>query len=90
MANQWLNKYLRMKPEVTNIFEDLEHYQKFCVDYGYVFDEKHLYNGSVPAYSEYLKFVRGREPWDQWRSPRRERKEFAPRNNNNFRYNNQN
>jgi len=66
----WLNKYLRMKPEVKNIFEDLENYHQFCKNFGYVYDERHLYNERTP-YGEYVKMTKGREPWDQWRSPKR-------------------
>jgi hypothetical protein len=77
---QWLNKYLRMKPDVSDIFEDLENYHQFCVNYGYVFDESHLYNDRNPTYNEYLKYQRGREPWDQWRTPKRP--EFKPRDRN--------
>jgi hypothetical protein len=79
MANEWLNKYLTMKPDVTRIFEDLESYQKFCVDYGYVYDERDLYHERKPAYAEYMKYTRGREPWDQWRSPRRREFNFNRR-----------
>jgi len=78
MANEWLNKYLRMKPEVSDLFEDLDNYREFCRNYGYVFDESHLYNERNPAYNEFIKFTKGREPWDQWRTPKR--KEFVPRN----------
>jgi hypothetical protein len=70
MAQEWLKKYLRMKPEVNQLFDDLEVYQQFCKDYGYPYDEKHLYNERSP-YGELLKMVRGREPWDQWRTPKR-------------------
>jgi len=87
MANEHLQKYLKMKPEVRDIFEDLESFKKFCVAYGYVFDESHLYNERKPAYAEYIKYTKGREPWDQWRSPRRERTEFKPRDRNtNWKY----
>jgi hypothetical protein len=82
MAQEWLTKYLRMKPEVSDIFEDLENYQKFCKDYGYVFNEAHLYNERNSNYLEFLKYSRGREPWDQWRTPKRERTEFKPRDRN--------
>ena len=51
---EWLNKYLRMKPEVSDIFDDLENYRKFCVSYGYVFDEAHLYSERNQTYNEYL------------------------------------
>jgi hypothetical protein len=78
---EWLTKYLRMKPEVKTIFEDLEVYKQFCIDYGYPYDEKHLYNERTP-YGEYVKMTKGREPWDQWRTPKRERKDFKPRDTN--------
>jgi hypothetical protein len=80
MANNNLQKYFRMKPEVSQIFDDLEVYHQFCRDYGYVYDEKHLYNERSP-YNEFLKMKKGREPWDQWRSPRRERNFNRPYNN---------
>jgi hypothetical protein len=82
MANEHLQKYLKMKPEVRDIFEDLESFHKFCVDYGYVYNEAHLYNERAPAYAEYVKYSKGREPWDQWRTPKRERTDFKPRNTN--------
>jgi hypothetical protein len=81
MANENLKKYLVMKPEVRNIFEDLEVYKQFCVDYGYVYDERHLYNERSP-YGEFMRYQRGKEPWDHWRSPRRERTDFQPRDRN--------
>ena len=70
MAQEWLKKYLRLKPEVEQIFEDLERYFQFCRNYGYPYDERDLYHERSP-YGEYLKMVRGREPWDQWRTPKR-------------------
>ena len=70
MAQEWLKKYLRLKPEVEQIFEDLERYHQFCRDYGYPYDERDLYH-ERSHYGEYLKMVRGREPWDQWRTPKR-------------------
>jgi hypothetical protein len=36
----WIKKYLRMKPEVENIFNALDEYREFCVRQGYFFDEK--------------------------------------------------
>jgi hypothetical protein len=70
MAQEWLKKYLRMKPEVTQIFDDLDAYRQFCADYGYPFDERDLYK-ERGGYAEFLKMARGREPWDQWRTPKR-------------------
>lgn len=81
MAQEWLKKYLRLKPEVERIFEDLEVYHQFCQDYGYPYDERDLYH-ERSSYGEYLKMVRGREPWDQWRTPKRDRTNFKPRDTN--------
>jgi hypothetical protein len=81
MADANLKKYLVMKNEVRNIFEDLEVYKQFCVDYGYVYDERHLYNERTP-YGEFVRYQNGKTPWDHWRSPRRERTDFRPRDAN--------
>jgi len=90
MANENLKKYLTMKNEVKNIFEDLEVYKQFCVDYGYVYDERHLYNERTP-YGEFVRYSKGKEPWDHWRSPNRERTTFRPRDtNSNWRVREQN
>ena len=37
---KWLKKYLTMKPEVTQIYEDLEKLQEFCVEFGHPYDER--------------------------------------------------
>jgi endonuclease III len=37
MSHAWLKKYLKMKPEVTKIFEDLEDFKLFCADFGHDF-----------------------------------------------------
>ena len=54
MANEHLKKYLVMKQEVRNIFQDLEEYLVFCKKQGYVYDEAHLYNEKTP-WGEFLK-----------------------------------
>lgn len=56
----WLKKYLRIKPEVSQIFDDLEKYLDFCREYGYVYDEKHLYNERTP-WGEYNKLKKARK-----------------------------
>lgn len=48
MAQEWLTKYLRIKPEVHEIFDELEGYLEFCKKQGYVFDEAHLGNEKTP------------------------------------------
>jgi hypothetical protein len=58
-------KYLGMKPEVVRIFDELERYREFCVDYGYPFNEAHLGNDYSP-YHDFQKFQQGRHPRDNW------------------------
>lgn len=31
-----------MKEQMTKLFDDLDNYRKFCVEYGYVFNEAQL------------------------------------------------
>ena len=57
MANpKWLEKYLRTKPEVTQIFDDLDKYREFCVSHGRVFNEAALYNERDRDFYDFLKF----------------------------------
>jgi hypothetical protein len=65
MAQAWIKKYLTMKPEVNKIFEDLEAYSEFCVKYGYVFNEAHLYNDRTP-WGEFHRVQNGKYPRDNW------------------------
>jgi hypothetical protein len=57
MANpKWLEKYFRMKPEVTQIYDDLEKFKQFCVDHGRLFNEAALYNERDRDYFDFLRF----------------------------------
>jgi hypothetical protein len=87
MAQEWLTKYLRMKPEVETIFEELEEYREFCVDYGFVYNEAHLHNERSP-WNDFRKLKsKGWKPRDHWGhaisvgryGPREERKNWKPR-----------
>ena len=55
----YINKYLRMKPEVKQIYEDLEEYHSWVrMQYPAVkFDEADLYKNSSPTWQ---KFIRSR------------------------------
>ena len=66
MANEWLKKYLRMKPEVKQIFEDLENYKEFCVDYGYKFDEATLYDMRSFVFRQFQKHQAGKPAKYNW------------------------
>ena len=63
MAQEWLKKYLRIKPEVHQIFDDLEEYRLYCRDNGKIFDEAHLYVERSP-WGEMRRVKSGRPPRD--------------------------
>ena len=54
MAEKWLEKYLKLKPEVNRIFEDLEAYKDYCRLNMLKFDEKDLYRSE--QYRKYEKY----------------------------------
>jgi hypothetical protein len=53
-------------PTVHQIFDDLEKYKEFCVDYGYKWDESTLYDMRNYAYQQYTKFAGHKNFKDQW------------------------
>ena len=53
-------------PRVRQIFEDLEKYRDFCVEYGYVFDEAHLYDMKQFSYRQHTKQLAGKQPKNNW------------------------
>ena len=59
---------INIKPnhKVRQIFEDLEKYREFCVDYGYVFDEAHLYDMKQFSYRQHSKQLSGKQPKNNW------------------------
>ena len=53
-------------PKVRQIFEDLEKYKEFCIDYGYIFDESHLYDMKQFSYRQHTKQLAGKQPKNNW------------------------
>lgn len=53
-------------PRVRQIFDDLEKYQEFCVDYGYKFNEATLYDQREFSYRQHLKHLAGKNPKNCW------------------------
>lgn len=53
-------------PKLQQIFDDLDKYREFCVDYGYKFDESTLYDMRNYAYQQYTKFTGHKNFKDQW------------------------
>ena len=64
MANPtWLNKYLKMKPEVTRIYDDLDAWLNYCRFNLIKYDPADLYKS--PAYKEWQEKRRKRAAWQQ-------------------------
>lgn len=57
---------IKHNPKVTQIFDDLEKYRNFCVDFGYVFDEAHLYDMKQFSYRQHAKQIAGKQPKNNW------------------------
>ena len=52
---KYIQKYLRMKPEVNKLFDDLEQYKDYCCLNMLRFDERDLYRSD-----QYRKFEKHR------------------------------
>jgi hypothetical protein len=50
---------------VARVFDDLDAYREFCVEYGFVFDEKDLYKRNTP-YGQFERARRGDRVVNNW------------------------
>ena len=57
---------IKSNPKVNQIFEDLEKYKEFCVDYGYKFDEATLYDMRSYVYRQHQKQLTGKQAKNNW------------------------
>lgn len=57
-------------PEINKIFDDLDAYRDFCREFGYIFNEAHLYNSRSP-YGFYEKYKKGQRIVNNWREDKR-------------------
>ena len=53
-------------PQVHKIFDDLDKYRSFCVEYGYRYDESTLYNMADYVFRQHSKQLNNKEPKDNW------------------------
>jgi hypothetical protein len=53
-------------PKVHQIFDDLDKYRDFCVDYGFKFDEATLYDMRNYVYRQHTKQLTGKPVKDNW------------------------
>jgi hypothetical protein len=59
-------KNIQSNPVVNEIFDDLDKYREFCVDYGYVFDESTLYVPQSNVFRQYQKFLKNKDVKNIW------------------------
>ncbi len=53
-------------PKVHQIFDDLDKYRDFCVEYGFKFDEATLYDMRNYVYRQHTKQLTGKPVKDNW------------------------
>ena len=46
-------------PRVQQLFEDLDKFKEFCVNFGYIYDESELYDMRSYACRQFNKFITG-------------------------------
>lgn len=52
---------------VNRVFDDLDAYREFCVEYGYVFDEADLYKRNT-TYAQFERHRRGDYVKNNWQA----------------------
>jgi hypothetical protein len=57
---------IKSNPVVAQIFEELEHFQEFCRDHGYRYNEADLRNFKAYAWQQYSKFTSGKYAKNMW------------------------
>ena len=57
---------IKHNPKVAPLFEDLEKYKEFCVDYGYKFDEATLYDMRSYVFRQCNKYMTGKPVKNNW------------------------
>ena len=57
---------IQSNPKVNQIFDDLQKFLEFCVEYGYRYDEACLYDMRNYAYQQYTKFTSHKNFKDGW------------------------
>lgn len=55
-----------MSNQISKIFDDLEKFHDFCVEYGYRFDESNLYNMRNYAFQQFMKYAGGKHAKNMW------------------------
>jgi hypothetical protein len=56
----------KSNPRVHQIFDDLEQYLEFCVEYGFIFNEATLYDTKNYVYRAFTKKLAGKVVKNMW------------------------
>jgi len=56
----------KSNPRVHQIFDDLEQYLEFCVEYGFIFNEATLYDTKNYVYRTFTKKLAGKVVKNMW------------------------
>jgi hypothetical protein len=56
-------------PDINKIFDELDAYLAFCKEFGYVYNEKDLWNFKTP-YGQFDRYRRGQRITNNWREDR--------------------
>ena len=55
-----------MSEDILGIFQELESYKKFCVQFGWVYNEKDLCNNKSKSWTSYTSFKQGKRVPNNW------------------------
>jgi hypothetical protein len=59
-------KTIKKTISINQIFNDLDRYRNFCVEFGYRFNEADLYNIRSWNYRQFQRMLEGYRPRNQW------------------------
>jgi len=65
-GNKMAKIQIKPNPRVHAIFDDLDKYREFCVDYGFKFDEADLYSAKSFVYRQFTKHLSGKPVKSMW------------------------
>lgn len=57
--------------EINKVFDDLDVYRSFCVEFGHVFNERDLYNLRSHSFTQYERYRKGQRVTNNWKEDRR-------------------
>ena len=63
-----------MSEDILGIFEELESYKKFCVQFGWVYNEKDLCNNKSKSWTSYTSFKEGKRVPNNWVKDQKKRR----------------